>query len=491
MVRRHLSILPAGLLLGVLVQAQSTLPGSLPLTEQGDQAAQMVDGINKFLLRATEESVDKRAALWNRDFRSAEAYTRSVSPNRERFRKIIGAVDARVPVTALQLVGTTTTGAQVASGQGYKIFAVRWLVFEDVVAEGLLLEPQTTPVARVVAIPDADWSPEMLVGLAAGVDPAAQFARRLAENGVQVLVPVVIDRTDKWSGFKVVHESPHVLLTNDPHREWIYKMAYEVGRHIIGYEVQKVLAAVDWFTHENATRPVPIAVMGYGEGGLLACYSAALDPRIQAAAVSGYFQSRQNLWQEPIYRDVWGLLHEFGDAEIASLVAPRSLIIEASRGPEVAGPPPTEEGRNGATPNGRLVTPPIDSVKREVDRARPFFTKLDAGSHLEIAVSGAGYGPPGSDEALGALFHAVAAGRSLDRSGAHPSRAAAASIRPSDCTSSSINWSRTRSGCFASPPGGGHCLGQSGHVFARALEREHEILPRLHLGRSNWPAPLS
>ena len=125
----------------------------------------------------------------------------------------------------------------------------------------------------------------MLAGLAPGVEPAAQFARRLAENGCQVLVPVLIDRADTWSGI------PGIKMTNQPHREWIYRMAYEMGRHIIGYEVQKVLAAVDWFTRENASHAAPIGVAGYGEGGLLALYSAAIDPRIQAVVGQRLFSS--------------------------------------------------------------------------------------------------------------------------------------------------------------------------------------------------------
>ena len=62
-------------------------------------------------------------------------------------------------------------------------------------------------------------------------------------------------------------------MTNQPHREWLYRMSFEVGRHIIGYEVQKVLAAVDWFEQENARQTAPIGVAGYGEGGLMAFYS--------------------------------------------------------------------------------------------------------------------------------------------------------------------------------------------------------------------------
>jgi hypothetical protein len=43
------------------------------------------------------------------------------------------------------------------------------------------------------------------------------------------------------------------------------------------------------------------------------------------------FTLRQRVWSEPIYRNVWGLLEEFGDAELATLVAPRALIVEFNR----------------------------------------------------------------------------------------------------------------------------------------------------------------
>jgi dienelactone hydrolase len=375
----------------------------------GDLASQMVDGIHRFLLHQTLEAVQERAQLWQRDYRSREDYERSVAPNRERFRQIIGAVDKRVAVRAPELVETVSAPGLVAESPSYKVYPVRWAVCEPVVpdfggfsAEGLLLEPRGEAVARVVAIPDAAWLPEIVVGLAPGVPAAAQFARRLAENGCQVLVPLLINREDTFSGI------PGIGMTNQPHREWIYRMAFEVGRHITGYEVQKVLAAIDWFASENARRPLPIGVIGYGEGGLLALYSAALDLRIAATVVSGYFQAREEVWQEPIYRDVWGLVREFGDAELASLIAPRALIIEASRGPEVAGPPPaTKEHKEDACPNGRLVSPPLDSVQREVERARPFFAGLSAEQKLQLVVSERGRGLPGSEGALRAFLSSL------------------------------------------------------------------------------------
>src|SRR5205807_316113 len=75
---------------------------------------------------------------------------------------------------------------------------------------GLLLQPDGPPVARVVALSDADQTPEMAVGLAPGVEREAQFARRLAESGCQVLIPTLIDRRDTWSG------SPEIRMTNQP-----------------------------------------------------------------------------------------------------------------------------------------------------------------------------------------------------------------------------------------------------------------------------------
>ena len=55
----------------------------------------------------------------------------------------------------------------------------------------------------------------------------------------------------------------------------------------------------------------------------------ALDARIDAVCVSGYFGPRENVWQEPIYRNVFGLLEQFGDAELAVREAASLTAVEA------------------------------------------------------------------------------------------------------------------------------------------------------------------
>jgi dienelactone hydrolase len=374
--------------------APQPLAGTKPLKTQGDLAAQMVAGIDQYLRHELADSPTKRQARWQPDYSSPKAYEKSVRPHRGRLKRILGVVDRRVPVKDLEYVVGIATGHQVAEeygeekGDGFTVHAVRWPVLPGVTGEGLLLEPHGKVTRLVVALPDADWTPEMVAGVARGLPRSAQFARRLAENGCRVLVPTLINRQDNWSG------NPKLgRLTNQPHREFIYRMSYELGRHIIGYEVQKVLAAVDWFT--RAKDHPPIQVIGYGEGGLLALYSAALDPRIQATLVSGYFGPREGVWQEPIYRNVWALLTEFGDAELAMLVAPRHLIIETTPVPTITGPPAPSSGRAGAAP-GHLETPSSRAVVAEAERAVAFRKLPEARGCLKLVVAR----HPGSDKAL-------------------------------------------------------------------------------------------
>src|SRR6185312_12351294 len=82
-------------------------------------------------------------------------------------------------------------------------------------------------------------------------------------------------------------------------------------------------------------------------------------------------------------------------------------IVEASRGPQVDGPPRPTRERSGATPNGRLTTPPLESVRSEVERAHRFLGSLKGGDRIRLVVSGDGRGLPGSDAALQAILESL------------------------------------------------------------------------------------
>ncbi len=399
--------------------AADGLPGTVPLTISQPLDVLMVEGIDRFAMRALTGAAGEREQYWKRDYSTPAAYEKSVAPNRVHLSKILGVVDPRATSESLNLVAGLGHDAAIAKAEQYTVYAVTWPVLDGVTGEGLLLQPKSRPIARVMAVPDADWSPEMLVGLATGLAPTAQYARRLAEQGCQVLIPTLINRRDDFSG------NPEIRMTNQPHREYVYRQAFEMGRHIIGYEVQKILAGVGQLAALNANekQELGLGIVGVGEGGLLALAAAALDSRVEAridaALVSGYFQPREAVWQEPIYRNVWGLLREFGDAEIASLIAPRGLVIEAAAAPEVSGPPAPRDGRGGAAP-GKITTPQLDDVRREFDRARVYYEQLKLPERLHLVVSGDGNGPAVSDAALAALLKELEHDQPLKPAGKAP-----------------------------------------------------------------------
>jgi dienelactone hydrolase len=338
-------------LLSNIIQAEP-LPGTAPLEWEGDIASRLVDSASNFLDLAIIDAREQRTKFWQRDTTSPEAYVKSVSPNRARLAKIAGVRDVRTP-GPLERLGI------IAETDSYTVTAVRWPVFTQVHGEGLLLEPRGTIIADAVVIPDAGETPEQECGIGDGIPVTCQWARHLAANDVRVLVPLLINR-----------DVTHRKMSN---REFLYRPAFELGRHLIGYEVQKVMAAIDWLksSRQESDAQRLVGVSGYGEGGLIVLYAGALDQRIDATAVSGYFGPRDDVWKELADRNVFGLLEQFGDAEIASLIAPRTLIVEAVAGKTITVPPGT-----GGKPGVISGPKPTESLA-ELKRARELVTGLN------------------------------------------------------------------------------------------------------------------
>ncbi len=307
------------------------LPDTQPLLEEGDLAAKQVAGMHRYLDRELTAAPAKRDELWKAERTSPEQLAKSLPAKRDRLRKLLGVVDERVPPN-LEYVSGPGKPSLVAEIDGCKVHRVRWAVLPGVEAEGFLIEPRGEAKANVVYLRGLGLSAERV-----------PYDLELARHGCRVLMPTMIDRNDDLSGNARLKRQ-----TNIPHREFVHRMSFEMGRTLIGYEVQKVLAAVDWF--ESQTPRLPIGVIGYTDGGTIAFYAGALDPRIHTTAVQGYFRAREKLHEEPIDRNVWGLLREFGDAEIARLhPAGRLHLLCGPTWPIWTGPV-ERPGRRGGAP---------------------------------------------------------------------------------------------------------------------------------------------
>lgn len=379
---------------GVMWAAEpaAQLPGTEAFPEGTDLSAdalasELVDGVDRFLLAEIAAARESRREAWVREHATPEDVARADDARRQRLAHILGLRDQRPVFETPQALATPDRSAVVGRGEGYEILAVRWPALDGIHGEGLLLLPTDTAAADVVVIPDAGLTPEQYVGLSPGVPLKAQVPRRLAERGCRVLVPTLIDRhREKRNG--------RATLTS---REYLYRSAFELGRHLIGYELQKVFAAVDWFERSGQDRP--IGVVGDGEGGMLALNAGAIDTRIDVVGVGGFFGSRDRIWEQPIDRNVFGLLEQFGDAELAAMVLPRTLVIENSPGPQLEIP-----GDGGAP----AVLRAPESVAAEIARVRALAADASVGSLVVVGEDG-GAAPHGEAvDAIAASFGAAA-----------------------------------------------------------------------------------
>ena len=312
-------------------QEVSAPSGTGPLTIEGDLASQMVDGIDRFLLKEIETTAATRAERFKVDTSSPEAYEASLKPHREKLAKCLGIRDARMEFAAPEIIVPVGGDPVIAQSEKFTVQAIRWPVLSDpspqgaglasLFGEGLLLTPKGDVVANVIVLPDADQTPEQMCGLAEGIAEESQVARHLAESGCRVVVPTLISR----------HREKRLGRADLTNREYLHRAAFELGRTLAGYEVQMSLGIVDWF---SASAPkTPIGIFGYGEGGMLALFAGGLDTRIKVTCVSGFFGPRDESWKEPIERNFSDLLQDFGTEELGMLVAPRGLIVEGASGP--------------------------------------------------------------------------------------------------------------------------------------------------------------
>lgn len=340
------------------------LPGTQPLTWDGDITSTLVDGVDRFLLKQLEQEEKKREQHWpalvHQDVSKAHPLAAELST-------IIGLRDARVSNPRLSVERDPQSGAAYASTANWQADLARWPVHADVDAAGLYVRPtQTSITFRAIVIPDAGQTPEQLIGLGEGHEKVMPWAARLAAAGGEVIVTTPVSRHREA-------RRGRAIMTD---QEYLYRSAFELGRHLLGYQVNEALAAIDALGATSKT-DLPVLVMGWGEGGWIAMHAAAVSPAIDSVCISGHFQSRQQVWNEPIHRNVQSLLTKFGDAELVAMIAPRHVVIDAIAGPQV------EIGGDGGAP-GKLSGPTTEAAKAELARTRKILDSAKLNEHVQL-----------------------------------------------------------------------------------------------------------
>ena len=310
------------------------------------------DQIEQYFLKEIAATPAKRDQLWQPNFSSRSAYESSLNEHRRHLRKMLGLIElspGKPEVKVLQESGSL------------RIEEVKIALDGDFGVNALVFLPEgSNRKAAVIAIPDADQSPEDFAGIAEGMTTAG-WLRDLLGRGVAVAIPEMVERCA---------DHPLSLRAGGrDRREMLWRLGFLVGRTLVGMEVQQVVALADYLAAQPEIDGNKIDVWGEGQGGMTALYAAATDERLAGATVQDYFQQREESWKEPIDRVLYGQLNEFGDAELAALIAPRPLTIVTRSGGSAA----------------------FESARAELERARRFYRGLGVQDQLTAieAASGA------------------------------------------------------------------------------------------------------
>jgi len=137
--------------------------------------------------------------------------------------------------------------------------------------------------------------------------------------------------------------------------------AMMLGKSAAGLRVMDAMRVVDYLQARDDVDAANIGVMGISGGGMHAFFSAAMDPRIRAAVISGYFCD----WRHSILalfhctcNFVPGLLNLGELSDLAALIAPRPLLVEHGTRDDIF---------------------PIEHVRAAVDKAKRAWQVLGAG----------------------------------------------------------------------------------------------------------------
>lgn len=315
---------------------------------QDGYAAELEDWFRNRLVDGYDEFA---ARVWNRDHSSEAVFRDSVEPRRREWRALLA------PPSLAAHGEVEVRDSEVADG--------RWLTVRldgSLTAQGLLVVPEGAK--RLVVFQHGLGStPERVMGVGEGAATYDAVGARLVEAGYAVLAPM--------------------NLIGIPPRNRAQSLARLAGTTIEGIEYarfQHLLAAAAGLAPELDVEGY--ALTGMSWGGLAAQFWAPLDECVAAVATLGFFndRSRKMVVQDTRYGTFYdhdehhaflhGHLLGFGDADLASLVAPRPFLVQHGRADRIGWWP---------------------QVVAEFERARSHWESLGVGERVALQIHEGGH----------------------------------------------------------------------------------------------------
>ena len=153
-----------------------------------------------------------------------------------------------------------------------------------------------------------------------------------------------------------------------------------LGQTMIGWRVYDVMRTIDWIETRSELDAKRVGCMGISGGGTCTTFSAALEPRIKAAMISGYLNTfRDSIFSlsHCIDNYVPGILNWAEMYDVAGLIAPRPLFAEAGAKDDIF---PVDASRESFAR--------VTKVYETLDAPDRFQTEIFEGTHSFHGVKG-------------------------------------------------------------------------------------------------------
>ncbi|MDY7010952.1 MAG: alpha/beta hydrolase family protein [Planctomycetota bacterium] len=313
--------------------------------------AKLLDAFYRKVSRSCKfEATDKKSALiWQRRAR-------------KRLAECIGFLDQKKVPLAPRVVKTVDRGRYVRRKVVIRTTARSHMPMYVLIPKGV-----SRPMPCVLALHGHGYGVKDIVGLwEDGTERFTpdgyhkDFACELAKRGFLVVAPEISCFGERHNDWKYDVKD---MGTTTCHNVATYAMM--LGGSAVGLRVWDGIRAVDYLAGLKEVDMSRLGAMGISGGGMHAFFSTAMDQRIKAVVISGYFCD----WKHSILalphctcNFVPGLLALGELSDLAGLIAPRPCLIE-----------------NGSQDS----VFPIEHVKSTVRRARKAWDAFGAGAVLQ------------------------------------------------------------------------------------------------------------
>jgi hypothetical protein len=283
----------------------------------------------------------RQSKVWKHDYGSEESYIESVSANRSDWKRTIKDGSMRIDNTSVRIVKidskTHLLSVELTRGMTY---------------QALFAEPEKTDRKHyplLLCLHGIGGSPEMVMGADDALRSSYHdFGRTLTKRGYAVLIPA--------------------LINNFADRAKINRMALLLDANIWGLEIGMIRTILEAVLDKFPIEGRKIGAWGISMGGAYVLYSMPIEDRIRVGIISAWFNHRLKkmivesdkyscfLPSDEEHAFLPGLLTQFSDSDLVSLICPRPLHIQT--------------GEQDTVSHAGLVS-------QEVDKARIHYERLN------------------------------------------------------------------------------------------------------------------